>query len=57
MQIQSFHPGHSVEEIKENTGFDIQVAPDASETPVPGADIIDMIRAMDPDGIRKTEFG
>ncbi len=57
MQIQSFHPGHSVEEIKENTGFDIQVAPDASETPVPGADIIDMIHAMDPDGIRKSEFG
>lgn len=57
MQIQSFHPGHSVEEIKEHTGFEILVAADVAETPVPGADIIDIIHAMDPDDVRGTEFG
>lgn len=57
MQIQSFHPGHGVEEIRENTGFDLLVARDVSETPAPGPDIVDMIRAMDPDDVRKTEFG
>lgn len=57
MQIQSYHPGHSIDEIREKTGFNILVAPDVCETPAPGAEIIDIIRAMDPDGIRKSEFG
>lgn len=57
MQLQSYHPGHSVDEIRGKTGFDLLVAPNVCETPVPGPEIIDIIRAMDPDGIRKTEFG
>jgi glutaconate CoA-transferase, subunit B len=57
MQIQSCHPGHNVDEIKESTGFDLLVAPDVAETPVPGGEIVDMIKAMDPDGIRMAEFG
>ena len=56
MQIQSFHPGHGVDEIKENTGFDILVAPDIAESPIVGAEIVELIRSMDPDGIRRTEF-
>lgn len=57
MQIQSYHPGHGIDEIKKNTGFDLRVAPDVTETPVPGPEIIDIIRAMDPDEIRISEFG
>lgn len=57
MQVQSYHPGHSVDEIQEATGFDLMVAPDVCETPVPGREVIDIITAMDPDGIRSTEFG
>lgn len=57
MQIQSYHPGHSVDEIREKTGFKILVAPDVYETPAPGPAIIDIISAMDPDVIRKSEFG
>ncbi len=56
MQIQSYHPGHSIEEIQEATGFELLVAADVAETPVPGADVIDLIKAMDPDGVRLTEF-
>jgi glutaconate CoA-transferase subunit B len=56
MQIQSFHPGHTVEEIKEKTSFDLAVAPDVVETPVPGTDILDFISSIDPDGVRRTEF-
>ncbi len=56
MQIQHYHPGHSVDEIKENTGFDIQVAADVSETAAPGHEIIDLINEMDPDGVRGSEF-
>jgi len=57
MQIQSCHPGHSVEEIKENTGFDIRVAPEVTETPAPGPEIGELINSMDPDHTRQWEFG
>ena len=57
MQIQSYHPGHDVEEIKEKTGFDLLVAPDVCETPVPSPEVIQVIRTIDPDGVRRTEFG
>ncbi len=56
MQIQYFHPGHSVDEIKENTGFEILAAPDVTETPAPGTDVIELISKMDPDGVRRSEF-
>ncbi len=57
MQIQSYHPGHGIEEIRANTGFELRVAADVHETPVPGPDLIQFIQAMDPDEIRVTEFG
>lgn len=57
MQIQCYHPGHSVEEIQEKTGFELRVADDVSETPAPGPEISDLIRSMDPDEIRVSEFG
>ena len=56
MQIQSFHPGHTIDEITQNTGFDLLVSPDVAETPVPGPQIIDLIDTIDPDGVRWTEF-
>lgn len=57
MQIQSYHPGHTVDEIRENTGFDLSVAADAAESPVPAVEIVELIKTMDPDGVRRTEFG
>lgn len=57
MQIQSYHPGHGVDEIRENSGCDLLVAPDVAETPVPGPQIVDLIETMDPDGVRRAEFG
>jgi glutaconate CoA-transferase, subunit B len=56
MQIQYYHPGHTVDEIKENTGFDLRVAPDVSETPAPTKDIIELIEKIDRDGVRNSEF-
>ena len=57
MQLQAYHPGHSVDEIKENTGFDLLVAPDVAETPVPETKIVELIISLDPDNVRRTEFG
>ncbi len=56
MQIQSYHPGHSIDEIKANTGFDIEAAPDVCETPSPQPGVTDLIQQMDPDEIRRSEF-
>lgn len=56
MQIQSYHPGHTIDEIKDKTGFDVLVAPNADKTPVPGPGIIQLINRIDPDGVRFTEF-
>ena len=56
MQLQSYHPGHSVDDIKENTGFDLVVAPDVAETPVPDSKIVELIKSMDPDNVRQSEF-
>ena len=57
MQLQTYHPGHSVDEIKENTGFDLLVALDVAETPAPETKIVKLIRSLDPDNVRRTEFG
>ena len=56
MQIQYYHPGDTVEEVRENTGFDLRVAPDAAETPTPTQDILELIEAIDRDGVRRSEF-
>jgi glutaconate CoA-transferase subunit B len=56
MQIQSYHPGYTVDEIKEKTGFDLRVAPDVSETPVPDHDVLKLIAEIDRDGVRHSEF-
>lgn len=56
MQIQSYHPGHSIEEIQKNTSFDLKVAPDVVETPIPKPEVLRLIESMDPDNIRVTEF-
>ena len=42
--LESVHPGHSVEEIAENTGFDYDVPASVPETPVPDAATLALIR-------------
>lgn len=56
MQIQSYHPGHSIDEMKENTGFELRVSRDVKETPIPSREILGLIRAMDPYEVRRSEF-
>jgi glutaconate CoA-transferase, subunit B len=50
MELRSWHPGSSPEEVRANTGWDLRVAPDARETPPPTADELRIIREVDPDG-------
>jgi glutaconate CoA-transferase subunit B len=51
MRLQYFHPGVTVETIKENTGFELDVA-NAKETPPPTEEELRLIRQrIDPEGI------
>jgi glutaconate CoA-transferase subunit B len=33
-RLESVHPGESVDSVRQNTGFDFDIAPDIAETPV-----------------------
>ena len=43
-RLKSVHPGETVETIRENTGFDFDVAADVGETPPPDAEVLRLIR-------------
>ena len=44
-RLSSRHPGHTVEEIREQTGFDYDETGDVPETPAPNAATLDLLRS------------
>jgi glutaconate CoA-transferase subunit B len=44
--LQDVHPGSSVEEVKENTGFDLRVLPSVQRTPPPTTQELRMLRTV-----------
>jgi len=48
--LSSVHPGHAVEEVRAETGWDLKVADNASETSPPTESELAAIRNFDPDG-------
>jgi glutaconate CoA-transferase subunit B len=49
-QLASVHPGCSVEDVRANTGWDLEVAADVTVTPPPTADELAQLRRLDPEG-------
>jgi glutaconate CoA-transferase subunit B len=45
-RLASVHPGHSVDEVIENTGFDFDRPPDVPTTPAPSADTLRLLRSV-----------
>lgn len=43
-RLTSVHPGHGVEEVRDNTGFDFEVPDDVPATPAPDAATLKMLR-------------
>jgi glutaconate CoA-transferase subunit B len=50
LHLASLHPGHTVEEVCEHTGWDLKSLPDVSETPPPSRDELAALHAIDRDG-------
>jgi hypothetical protein len=45
MRLRSVHPGHSVEEVVENTGFEVIVPGDVPETEPPRPEELELLRS------------
>ncbi len=44
--LESAHPGHSADEVRESTGFDFDSGPQIPSTPGPGADDLALLRGQ-----------
>src|SRR5437763_4664852 len=49
--LASVHPGHTIEEVREHTGWDLKVAGDVTDTAAPTGAELAAIRSLAPDGI------
>ena len=51
-QVLSLHPGVTLDEVQEATGFPLLRGPNLTETPRPTEGQMDIIRRFDPSGVR-----
>ncbi|WP_084659011.1 CoA-transferase subunit beta [Thermogemmatispora onikobensis] len=49
--LQSYHPGSSIEQVQEQTGWPLRLAPDCAETVPPTPEELRVIRECDPHGV------
>ncbi len=56
MRLLTYHPGVTIQRIQARTGFELDIASDAHETPLPGGHELQLLRQeIDPLGIRRLE--
>src|SRR3712207_529082 len=55
MRLRSVHPGVTVDEVVESTGFELAVADDVEESRPPTDAELDLLGRLDPDGLRHPE--
>jgi glutaconate CoA-transferase subunit B len=48
-QLTQLHPGVTIDDVRANTGWDLQCAAEIGSTPVPSQQELDIIRRFDPD--------
>jgi glutaconate CoA-transferase subunit B len=56
LRVESIHPYATPESVAENTGFEVAIE-GIPDTPPPTSEELAALDAVDPDGIRRTEFG
>ncbi len=56
MRLLTYHPGVTIKQIQARTGFELEIDPQAHETPLPEAEDLRVLREeIDPLGIRRLE--
>lgn len=55
-RLRQLFPDVSVEDVRAATGFELRVAGDLRPVPLPSASEITALRAIDPLGVRRSEF-
>jgi hypothetical protein len=56
MRVRSVHPGVTVDEVTEATGFPLVVADDVGESRLPADEELRLVReVLDPSGLRTSE--
>ncbi|MDE0709445.1 MAG: hypothetical protein OXH89_03320, partial [bacterium] len=55
-RLRRLFPDVTLEEVTAATGFEFAVAPDLAPVQTPSRDQIDLVRAIDPLGVRRREF-
>jgi hypothetical protein len=50
MRLVSVHPGVTVAQVVEATGFELAMADDVGETRAPTAEELEVLRRLDPEG-------
>lgn len=55
MQVVSLHPGVTIDEVAENTSFEMVVPDDIPESRVPTSEELDLMEQLDPNGMRHNE--
>jgi glutaconate CoA-transferase subunit B len=56
LEIRSLHPGASLDQVREQTGFELGVSPELHETPPPSEQELEALERVDPEHIRLLEF-
>ena len=53
MRLKSLNPGVSVDDVAQNTGFELQIPGEMPETDVPGEEELEFMREIDPLGVAR----
>ena len=56
IRLVSLHPGVELQEVIDNTGFDLQVDGDVAFTPAPTAEQLRLIAELDPENLRSRQL-
>lgn len=55
MRLVSLHPGVELQQVLDNTGFELVVPDGVDTTPVPAPDVVGILRELDPQGFSQKE--
>ena len=56
LRVTSLHPGVTLEEVRENTGFELAVIDNLSETPAPSPAQLSLMAELDPENLRAKQL-